>query len=107
MAISLLLTLAFLPAYIILRRIYYTLIYPSFSTTSTDVAPRPPLVADWIPFVGSGIAMTNGDTFWQGAVEKYGPAFRVRAMGDIRTFVVTPGVRLSLLESKTELILGS
>lgn len=88
--INLLIPLALLPIYIILRRIYYTILYPSISNNGP--IPRPPLVGDWIPFVGNALNMTTGDKFWKKIVKGHGPAFRLRAMGEVRTFVTTPGV---------------
>lgn len=94
--INLLIPLALLPIYVILRRIYYTHLYTLLSSTKNEEAPRPPLVADWIPFVGNALGMTKGDKFWKKTIAEYGPAVRIRAMGEVRTFVATPAVSLTL-----------
>jgi hypothetical protein len=100
--INFLIPLALLPIYIILRRIYYTHLYALLSSSRTEQAPRPPLVADWIPFVGNALGMTKGDGFWKDVVEGYGPAVRLRAMGEVRTFVTTPAVSSLLYEQRGE-----
>lgn len=51
--------------------------------------PLAPLVPDWIPFIGNALMLAQGDQMWAGLMRRYGPAFRVRAMGDVRTFVCT------------------
>jgi cholesterol 7alpha-monooxygenase len=51
--------------------------------------PLAPLVPDWIPFIGNALMLVQGDQMWAGLMRRYGPAFRVRAMGDVRTFVCT------------------
>jgi cholesterol 7alpha-monooxygenase len=55
--------------------------------------PRAPFIPDWIPFIGNALMLARGDAMWAGLVQKYGPAFRVRAMGDVRTFVCSTEVR--------------
>lgn len=92
--IPLLPLLALFPLYIFLRRLSQSPLFFFMSPTglSSDAPPRPPLVADWIPFIGSALRMTQGDKFWKECVEGYGPVFRLRTMGEIRTFVVTPPV---------------
>ena len=54
--------------------------------------PRPPLVPNWIPFVGSALSLAKGDEFWAKNEKKYGPAFRILAMGETRTFVTSPSL---------------
>lgn len=76
------------PLALVLRRVYHSI----RSSSSYNGIPRPPLVADWIPFIGNALGMTRGDAFWRENVARYGPAFRVRAMGEVRTFVTSPQV---------------
>ena len=54
--------------------------------------PLPPFVPDWIPFIGNALLLAKGDAAWAGLKKRYGPTFRVRAMGDMRTFVCSPEV---------------
>jgi cholesterol 7alpha-monooxygenase len=82
---------------LLLRRFFYSL----RPLETHNGVPRPPLLPDWIPFVGSALSMAGGDGFWIWARERCGPAFRVRAMGETRTFVTTvpvssrlPSIRL-------------
>ncbi|KAI9632941.1 cytochrome P450 [Dioszegia hungarica] len=93
--LNLLLALGILPALLLLRRFYYSYIMPNFIERPVGGIPRPPLVADWIPFIGNGLRMTQGDGFWRDVIRQYGPVVRVRAMGEVRTFVTTPGQLIS------------
>jgi cholesterol 7alpha-monooxygenase len=74
---------------ILLRRIVQSL---RPSETHNGV-PRPPLVPDWVPFLGSALSMAGGDSFWQDTAERFGPVFRARVMGETRIFVTTTPVR--------------
>jgi hypothetical protein len=94
------LILAILFALLLLRRFYYSYIVPTFIERPVGGVPRPPLVADWIPFIGNGLKMTQGDGFWRDVVRQYGPVVRVRAMGEVRTFVTTPAVSPCMLPSQ-------
>lgn len=81
--------------------------------------PRPPLMASWIPFVGNALSMAGGDLFWVKAQhviryplekqtlipsrKRYGPAIRILTMGDIRTFVTSPGLINHIYKSSKSL----
>lgn len=47
-------------ALLIIRRYATTLI----SQGKRNGVPRPPLVANWLPFIGSALQMGGGDAFW-------------------------------------------
>lgn len=95
--INLVLALGLIPVLLVLRRFYHSHFAPTFLEKLEGGVPRPPLVADWVPFVGNALSMTRGDAFWAGVIRRYGPVVRVRAMGEVGTFVTTPGVSQSFL----------
>ena len=66
--------------------------------------PLPPFVPDWIPFIGNALLLAKGDAAWASLQKQYGPAFRVRAMGDLRTFVCSPEVSPTRTGPGSELV---
>ncbi|KAL6307722.1 cytochrome P450 [Sparassis latifolia] len=53
---------------------------------------RAPLVSYWIPWVGSAVDLAKPDAFFKGATEKYGPVFRVKALGRESTYINSPSL---------------
>lgn len=62
-------------------------------TEKHNGVPRPPHMPHWVPFVGNALNMASGDAFSRKVVERVGPAARITAMGETRTFVMSQGVR--------------
>ncbi|ORX37132.1 cytochrome P450 [Kockovaella imperatae] len=57
-----------------------------------DGLPIPPLVGNWIPFLGNAIDIARGDNFWRERMSAYGPVFRVNAMGSEKIYTVDPSI---------------